>query len=144
VSAQFNDYLEQLKNLNVETRRALERAELQIGSANQQLALLNATGLFSDQIVLGDLLLQRNYSARFGAKSDGQIIQAALALPGGFGAIFWDSEEFAALHQAPELESEAFLRFTPFDELPPAIKALLVTRIEPVLGEVLRRIGALL
>ena len=65
MSAQFNDYLEQLKNLNVETRRALERAELQIGSANQQLALLNATGLFSDQIVLGDLLLQRNYSARF-------------------------------------------------------------------------------
>jgi hypothetical protein len=26
VSAQFNDYLEQLKNLNVEIRRALERA----------------------------------------------------------------------------------------------------------------------
>lgn len=35
VRAQFNDYLEQLKNLNLKIRSALEQSELQIGSANQ-------------------------------------------------------------------------------------------------------------
>lgn len=93
--------------------------------------------------MLGDLLLQRNYSCRFELMGSGQIIEAALALPGGFGAIFWNSEEFDSLRQAPGLDSEELLRFTPFDELPLAIKALLVTQIEPLLGQVLRRLGAL-
>lgn len=141
MSKKLNDQFSRLKLLNLEIRRWLELAEARIGMANELLAQLAATELMNDQIFLGDVILQRSYSVHFDSGT-GQVIQAALSTCGGFGAIFWDSEELATLEGAPQFESEATLRLIPFGQCGPAVKALLLPQLEPLLDCLLRALGS--
>lgn len=136
----LNEYLSRLKSLNLEIRRRLELAEARVESTNLLLGQLAATELMNDQIFLGDVILQRAYSVHFDSGS-GQIVQAALSVHGGFGAIFWDSEELSVLYGSPQFESEATLKHIAFSRCGPAIKALLLPQLEPLLGHLLRSIG---
>jgi hypothetical protein len=135
--ASLNDHLKMLKLLNLEIRQRLELAEARVGPANVLLAQLAATKLMNDQILLGEVILQRPYSARYEPTGSGQVIQAVLAIPGEFGAVFWDSEELAQLCDTPQLEAEAIRQLIPFGDRGPAIKALLVSQLEPLLHRLL-------
>lgn len=138
----LNKQLDRLRQLNLEIRRRLELAEAHVGTANLLLAQLAVTELMNDQIFLGDVIMQRPYSVHFDTAS-GQIIQAALSVDSGFGAIFWDSEELAALADTSQFESEALLKHVPFNRCGSATKALLLPQLEPLLERLLRAIRAI-
>lgn len=129
----FQQRLHHLQHLNLEIRQRLEVAELKVGRVNPLLAQLAAAGLLNDTIVLGEVVLQRPYSVQADCTESGQFIQAALSVPGGFGAVLWDSEEFAFLRDTPQLESEAIRKAIPFEQCSSAIKALLLPQLEPLL-----------
>lgn len=134
--------LEALKELNAQIRHQAEQAEARVATANPLIAQLATSGLVADQILLGQFLLLRGYSSRFPPKDSGQVIQAALALPGGVGAVVWDSEELALVRDSPQYECEAFWRFVPFNECEPIVRALITSNLAPLfdqLNAVLKR-----
>lgn len=137
MTRKLNEQFQRLEALNLEIRQRLELAEARVETANGLLAQLAATELVSDQIFLGDVIMQRAYSVRLDPTGSGQVIQAALTIRAGFGAIHWDSEELALLHNTPEFEAEAIDQMTPFDQCGPAIKALLLSQLEPLLDRLL-------
>jgi hypothetical protein len=78
---QLESCLEQLKSVNVEVRRRLELAELQVQAANGVIKQLATLELLSNELFLGEIILHRPYSAGWDETGTGQIIQAALAVP---------------------------------------------------------------
>ncbi len=61
-------------------------------------------------------------------------------MPGGLGVILWDTEEYAELGRVPEgPESEARLHLQPFEKCEPALKALLLPQIEPLIQRLFER-----
>jgi len=127
--------LEALKDLNLQIHYQAEQAEAKVATANPLIAQLAASGLVADQILLGQFLLLRGYSARFPPRDSGQVIQAALALPGGLGAVVWDSEELASFRDSPNYECEAFWRFLPFEQCEPIVKALITSNLAPLFDQ---------
>ena len=127
--------LKALQDLNAQIRHQAEQAEARVATANPLITQLAASGLVADQILLGQFLLLRGYSARFPPKDSGQVIQAALALPGGFGAVIWDSEELASLRDSPHYECDAFWRFVPFEQWEPIVKALITSNLAPLFDQ---------
>src|SRR5882724_9036488 len=97
MTERINQRFEQLKRLNLEIRHRLELAEARVATANLLLNQLSLTQLINEQIFLGEAVLVRAYSVRYGPSASGEVIQAALAMPGGYGAVIWDSEELASL-----------------------------------------------
>ena len=136
----LNDMLAILRALNLEIRQQMELTEARAETANQLVAQLAATGLMNDRIFLGDVILTRAYSAHY-ETGTGQVIQAGLSVNGGFGAVCWDSEEFATLEEVGELESEAILKHVPFERCDPAIKARLLPQLEALLDALCRALG---
>ena len=63
------------------------------------------------------------------------MIQAALVIPGGYGAIIWESEEFVGVCESSETEAEVILRFQPFNRCALAIKAALLSQLTPLLDK---------
>lgn len=133
----FQERLHHLQQLNLEIRQRLEIAELKVSRVNPLLAQLAASRLLNETIVLGAIVFQRPYGALSAVEESGQLIQAALAVPGGFGAVLWDSEEFAYLRDTPQLEAEAARKAIPFEQCSTAIKALLLPQLEPLLDRLL-------
>ena len=143
MSDKLSARLEALKDLNLQIHHQAEQAEARVATANPLITQLAASGLVAEQILLGQFLLLRGYSARFPPKDSGQVIQAALAVPGGFGAVVWDSEELASVRDSPHYECEAFWRFVPFAQCEPMVKALITSNLAPLfdqLSAVLRHI----
>jgi hypothetical protein len=132
-----DDQFQTLREANIKTRQQLELAEARISAANHQIDQLAAIQLLSSQIFLGDYILQVPYDVAGDPRPSGQIIQAVLAIPGGLGCIFWDSEELAQLESTPEFQYEALQRFEPFDDCAPAVKARLVPQAGPLLDRLL-------
>jgi hypothetical protein len=141
MSDQLNRDLDKLKQLIVEIRQQFEVAELKVDSATSVLTRLAETKLSNEDIFLGDVILCRPYDVSCEETGTGQVVQAALAIPGGFGCIFWDSEEYAALDDNPQLESEAMLRLRPFAQCSPAVKALLLPQLLPLMDKLLCALG---
>jgi len=127
--------LQELKDLNLQIHHQAEQAEARVATANPLIAQLAANGVIAEQILLGQFLLLRGYSVRFPPADSGQVIQAALAVPGGFGAVIWDSEELASLRDSPQVEFEAFWRFVPFDQCEPIVKALITSNLAPLFDQ---------
>ena len=73
-----------------------------------------------------------------GPEDSGQVFQAALLVPGGFGVIVLDSEEYLD-HQKDLIRAthDLPLRFMRFDECQSAIKALLLPEAHKLLGRLL-------
>jgi hypothetical protein len=136
MSRQFDLNLEQLRQINAALRQSLELAEARVAQVNELVTRLAASGLLNNRVLLGKIVFQRAYDA---AWDDGswQVIQASLSSSQGFGAIFWDSEQLASLQNTPYLEVEALGLHRPFDQCPPAVKALLLHQIEPLLAELI-------
>lgn len=139
----FTDSLEHLKTINLEIRQRLELAEARINSANALLEQLAATQLANERIYMGDVVLCRPYSEQFEQTGYSQLVQAALSIPRGYGAVFWDSEELAALEGTQQLRLEAICRHVHFNQCAPAIKALLLPQFEGLLSTCLRDLDRL-
>lgn len=91
------DRLWALKDINAQIRQHAEQAAAIVAQANPVIEQLAASGLVSEQILLGQFLLIRSYSAKFLPQDSGQVIQAGSPTPGGCGAVVWDGEELSAV-----------------------------------------------
>src|SRR5262249_44121917 len=118
-------------------RRQLELAEATIPILNDQIAQLARTGLLANEAIFGDVLYRRGYSDP-DASDRNLLIQAALLVPGGFGLIEWDGDEYLDIERSRTLSvAEARIRFRQFDGLEPAFKALLLSQVEYLMGRLL-------
>jgi hypothetical protein len=133
----LNSQLDALQQFNLSMRRQLELAEAEIPILNDQIAQFARTGLLFDKALVGNILYSRAYSNPE-AGSGGMLMQAALLVPGGFGLFEWDTDEYVAIEQSRTLSAiEARIHFRPFEELEPAFKALLLSQVEHLLGQLL-------
>jgi hypothetical protein len=113
--------------MQVRTLRTFaQAAENRILHINTVIQEVNAIGLLNPTVLLGQLLHQRGYEPVPGGSDSGQVIQAALLVPGGIGALYWDTETYQSLVQTPEgLEADSWRHFVPFDKCEVAIRAML-------------------
>jgi hypothetical protein len=139
MSEQFRDRIAYLQWLSFWARHAGDLADAKIGEVNHLIGQLGVTGFLHETVLLGPVLHYRYYAPQPGGSDSGQLAQAALCVPGGFGVVLWDSEDYRQLCQTAEgLESEAMLHFRPLGECELALKALLQPHIEPLLGRLYR------
>jgi hypothetical protein len=128
------NYVDQLRQLNLSLRVQLEQAEARIPGINDLLQQLATIDLVTETALLGLVIFEGHYSVLTGPHDSGPLLQAALLIPGGLGVIHWDSEEYATFRKAPpQNETELFIKFVPFESCPSAIKALLLPQVEPLL-----------
>jgi hypothetical protein len=97
MSNRFNTVLDRINQLILDIRQQFAVAELKAESAKSLLMQLASTRLSNEDIFLREVILRRPYDVSCEEAGTGQVVQAARAIPSGFGCIFWDSEEFAAL-----------------------------------------------
>jgi hypothetical protein len=110
-----------------------EHGDAALDGLNDRLRRLAATGLLGPTVVLGPVVLARPYAVG-GPTISGQVVQAVLALPHGFGAVYWDTEDWVAHGDDASREVSALRAVTPFEECEPAVRAL----IAPHAGRLLR------
>jgi len=135
MSNNLNNSIEHLRQLNLRIRQQLEIAEARVPEINGLLAQLTSTGLLNETALLGGVVISRSYSAVCGQDDSGQILVAALLVPGGLGVACFDSEELALLDEYTYREGKAaFLNFRPFDQCELAIRALLLPHVEQLLA----------
>ncbi len=123
-----------LKDLNLSLRKEAEFSETQLCNLNLQLRQLHASGLLTRVAILGPVILIRPH-AEEGRSDTGEVVQAAVGLPTGFGAVYLDTEESDGLATEPGLGT----RILPYEECELAVRALLT----PCAGDLLRRLMAM-
>jgi hypothetical protein len=133
VSAQ----LEMLKQLNLQIRLDLEQAEAKIPALNEQIDQLSRTGLLDGEAVLGDVIFTRAYYEQ-PEREGGLVMQAAVLVPGGFGVVEWDSDDYLTVSESygPSF-AQARTRFRGFGDLEPALRARLLSQVESILNRLL-------
>ncbi len=138
------NYVDQLRILNLSLRAQLEQAEARIPGINDLIKQLAAIELITESALLGPIIYERQYGVIEGSRDSGQLLQAALLVPSGFGTICWDSEDYVTFRKhPPQNESQIILNFVPFDSCPSAVQALLLPQVEPLLERLFRRFGFL-
>ncbi|HEX4129704.1 MAG TPA: hypothetical protein VHZ24_06650 [Pirellulales bacterium] len=126
---------ERLAAIAARLRHHAEQAEAEIAAANDIVRNLGGTGLVRGHVVLGRCF-ERPYVVEQHCTDSGQVIQAALLVPEGFGVCYWDTEEFCALHESfGGLEPEARARFQPFDSCTDEEKTFLRPFVEEMLDD---------
>jgi hypothetical protein len=141
MNERFEEMNEYLRRLSVWARHASDQAEAKIREVNTWARQLGELGFLNDTVILGPVILSRGYEPRPGGNDSGQLVQAALYVPRGFGVVYWDSEEYVELYPVVDtLESEALHRLEPFEDREPAIKGLLLPHVEPLLEKLYRRL----
>jgi hypothetical protein len=142
MSETFRDRVAYLRWLSFWVLHAGDQAEAKIAEVNHLIDQLGVTGLLHETVLLGPVLHHRYYAPRPGGSDSSQLAQAALCVPGGFGVVLWDSEDYQELGETAEcLESEALMHFCPFEECELALRALLQPHIEPLLERLYRLLG---
>lgn len=136
--------VEQLRQLNLSLRLQLEQAEARIPVINELIERLAAIELVSETALLGLVIYEKHYSSQSGPQDSSQVLQAVLMIPGGFGVICWDVEEYLAFRDhPPEDLSNLFLKYVPFDSCVSAVKALLLPQVEPLMELLMKRFSHL-
>lgn len=134
--------LARFQQFGLQLRQLLDQAQGTIPTLNQQIGELYQAGLLPSTFLVGNGFYQEAYQDAPDADS-GVAYQATLAVPGGFGAATWDSEEFG-LQRAPtsqELQDIA-ARNILFDDLSPRVQARLVSQVSPLMQQLLAELGA--
>ncbi len=132
--------VEQLRQLTLSLSAQLDQAEARIPDINTVVTQLGGLGLLTETVILGIVIYEGHYGIRGGPHDSGLVIQAGLMLPGGFGVICWDSEEYLAFRNSPpQSDAHLLLRFIPFEACVPAIRALLLPQVHPLLAMLLKR-----
>ncbi len=133
--AELTAFLSQLQTLNLQLRSQLEFAELLVPQFNQQIAQLGAIRLLNRIAILGEILFDRCYLDEE-LSGDGLVLQAALLVPGGIGAIAWDREEYLAhLRRRTADPHIVETQFMSFSELASGQKAILLRALPRLLNE---------
>jgi len=128
---------DELASLNSSLLLAREEAESTIARIQPQLVELAKSGLLPREVLLGTTI-QRPYDADQGPHDSGQIVQAALLLPEGFGVCLWDTEEYVRAEQGAEgLEKESRNRFQPFERCSTADKILVGRNAEDLFEDLM-------
>jgi hypothetical protein len=141
MNREFSKIVEHLKWLIFWIGHCRDQAEAKMNEVNQLLGQLGKAGLVHQTVVLGEVIHHCYYSPQPEGHDSSQLVQAALSLPVGIGVVLWDSEKYSELREDPEtLESEAPLRFVPFERCEVALKALLLPHIEPLIQQLTRRL----
>lgn len=106
-------------------------AEQRIEAVNSIIDEVEKSGLLHHAVLLGDLILKRSYPPAADGHDSGQLVQPALLIPGGLGALHWDSEKFFELsRQLQGLEAEASRCFVPASQCKPAVCALIALELD--------------
>jgi hypothetical protein len=142
MSDRFDRMVEFLKWHALWSSHAADQADAKVHTANEFIQRIADSGWLARTAVLGQIILDHSYEPRPGGSDSGQLAQAVLLVPGGFGILLWDSEDYVALREVPEgLEAEAWVMFHPFDECEPALKALLLSQIDPLLAQLCKKLA---
>ena len=130
-----------LERLNLQLQYLSECSEAELEGVNAQIRQLFENGLVERQIVFGPIILSRS-SGVYGCRESGEVIQAALEVPGGLGAIHWDSDTLASVQNDEEAhERQAYGSVVPFEECPVAIRALVSQHADELLRKLLSKIS---
>lgn len=131
-----------LRSLNAQLTQGCDQADARMRDVNDQIHELARTGLINPTFYLGPIIHSRDYSPRPDGHDSRQIIQAALSIPNGIGAVFWDSDDYLHATVYPEgLESDAVLYFRPFAKCEPAIRAKLLPHIDRLMEKLFGHLG---
>lgn len=129
----FHEVRRRLQEFNLRLRRRLEEAEARIPELNELIERVASLGVLPDLVLLGKVALQRPYDTGQGPEDSSQVLQAALLVPGGLGAVIWDTEDLLSVREEPGgLVPHAKSRFFPFDELSPGEKGVLFAHFAPL------------
>ena len=117
------------QRLNRKIDRDAAEAERKVGPIHKLIVELGKSQLLNDAPILAGHL---QCPCEAGEPHDsGQVAQAALLVPEGFGVCLWDPAQFAALGQRPDgLESNARRSFLPFNQCSATYKAFLLPFME--------------
>ena len=133
--AEISAFLSELQSINLQLRSQLEFAEHLIPKLNQQIAQLGAIQLLGRFTIRGEIIYDRCYTDNE-VGSDGLVLQAALLVPEGFGAIAWDREEYLVHLRNERIEHHRLQSlFTPFADLASGQKAVLLSVLPGLLKE---------
>ena len=132
-----------LSRLVTIVRSNLDNAEALIPLINQQLSELAAMGV-SDLQVEGPAVYSRPHGLSAAQTDDHYIYQAVVVMPGGIGAVIWNSSDFADYGSRPYGEPVNLApHFIEFAKCPPVVKALLVTHASRMLQSLMEDVRLL-
>jgi hypothetical protein len=119
------DGLQRLKDFSLRMTHDLEMIEAKVPAINDLVEQLSRLDLVGPNLITGQVVFQRPANAIYG-QDTGEVIQSALAVPGGLGVIIWDCDTYLEATNDPTcLEREGLKRFVAFDDLPAGFKATL-------------------
>ena len=126
-----NDLIRQLATVDL-------LAEARLPMVNDLIRQLATVDLLPETALLGEVILDQALVPVPNYSDGSQLLQAALLVPGGFGIVLWDREEYLAVRNSHGATShEMRVRFIAFDQVGSAIKALLLPQVEPLLDRLL-------
>lgn len=133
--SRLDQLADELGGISRQIRHCMDQAEGKVNQLHTVVGQIAATSLLTRTVWLG-LCMERCYDSSVGPHDSGQVVQAALLLPEGFGVCIWDTEEYCELTNSPEgLEPTARQRFRPFAECTPTEKAFLYPSIDSMLED---------
>jgi hypothetical protein len=135
MKSRIDELAEQLGALSLQIKHDMEAAEAKAERVNELVCELGSTGLLAGQILSGDIY-GRPYDPGDERNDSGQVFQAVLLVPEGFGICVWDREDFAERRDSPEgLEPHARVVFRPFSACSPSEKKYLLPSLEELLED---------
>jgi hypothetical protein len=135
----FAELRAHLDRFAAEWWRDVEHADAALDGLNGLLARLYPLGLWQPTVILGPFVLTRSYG-NLSRTDTGQAIQAVLSFPGGFGAVYWDTEDAVVAREAETLKAEVAPRMVPYEQCEPAVRALLAPHVAVLLQKALAKI----
>lgn len=134
---------EELQKLNLQITRLAEFAEATLPQINEQLNRLHDLGLISTCLIRADTVWQRPYNEAFTVASSGQVLQAVLIIPGGFGLLVLDTEDFVQMHNQEVARDELKHWVEPVTKCRPAEQAYIYLQCGSLFRDLIRQQGLL-
>jgi hypothetical protein len=138
MSEELSRRIDELREINLLLRHQLEQAEAKLPPITQLVNQLAKLGLIGETVLVEEAIHQRSYPPGTLWSDSCQVIQPAIAIPGGFGIVRWELEDYLEESRLPEFtRDELWIRFEPFDRCALAYRALILPSAERLLGRLL-------
>lgn len=140
----IQDLVAELAAFNTGIRHRWYLADCLVPGINDMLALMAGLGLLTDTVLLGEVICDRSYAYPPLDHESGQVVQAALLVPGGLGVVVWDSEEYVEYSRNPSRpDFDVRARFRPYRQCGQALRALILPHIAMALEHACCRLRAI-
>lgn len=127
---------EQLRFIHEQITAGTTAADSLIPAINSELSRMHEADIVAPAFFLGDVVLRRGYYPCQGPVDSGQLMVAALQIPGGLCACYFDSEEFLRISpDQRELASVASTKAILYADLDAHAKACLLNQVLPLISE---------